>query len=249
MNFKTDMELFLFLNNLKEIGFGSQGICYYNPKDKNVYKIFHQFFDNENEPDFIVNYTERDILKFSKILNNTFIWPNDIITVDNEIVGYKSKYISGKSLYRINPLFIDLDNLSKSISWAKKDIDIISDNRVVTYDMMYNILYNKNFYIIDHDDYTFLKPDMDLENNKKTNQNNFDMELYYFLVDGFFDDFVNKSKDLKELYQSKDIDVLVFLKLLRKYLSEIVGKKIVFLNDAKKCINKSVRVKKYQRQL
>ena len=32
MEFKSQEELLLFLRSLKEIGFGSQGIYYYNPK-------------------------------------------------------------------------------------------------------------------------------------------------------------------------------------------------------------------------
>ena len=51
MEFKNKKVMQIILNNLPIIGQGSQGICYYNKKDE-VYKIFHQAFEDD---DFI-NY-------------------------------------------------------------------------------------------------------------------------------------------------------------------------------------------------
>ena len=249
MEFKSQEELLLFLRSLKEIGFGSQGICYYNPKDKKVYKIFHQFFDNDEDTDFAVRYVEGEILRFSHIENNTFIWPKETIFVNGEVVGYITPYINAKSLYKINPLRVNLDTFNKAIINAKKDIDLISDHKIVTMDMMYNMLYNKSFSIIDEDDYTYLRDESDIELNRKINHNNFDMEIYYFLADGIFENFINSHSDLKELYGSKKENVLVFLKLFRKYLSEMFDKEITCLGEARCCMNKRLIINKYQREL
>lgn len=247
MKFKSKEELLLFLRSLKELGFGSQGICYYNLKDKKVYKIFHQFFDDDDD-EYIVCYREDEILRFSHIENKTFIWPCNAIFVNGEVVGYTTPYINAQSLYKINPLVVNLDTFNSSIIAVKKDIDLISEQKVVTMDMMYNMLYNKSFSIIDVDDYTYLKDDS-IDLNKKTNHNNFDMEIYYFLVDGIFENFVNSHSDLKELYSTKKEDVLIFLKLFRKYLSELVGREITSLNEARKYLNKRLIMHKYQREL
>lgn len=245
MNFKSREHLETYLDNLKIIGMGSQGVCYYNPYDNSVYKIFHQFFDEDDDIEYHVTYEEKEILRFSDVKNNTFIWPISVIRVKDEVVGYKTLYIKAKSLYQCNPLNVNLDRLSSSIQTAKSDIDIISKERILTYDMMYNILYNDKFYIIDHDDYAY--SDKDSLWIRKINYENFGMELYYFLIDGLFQDFVNNSKILSELYKHKQEDVLIFLKELRRSLSEMVDKGITTLGEASKYCDQKVYRRKYQR--
>ena len=247
MVFNSKKELVLFLRNLKEIGFGSQGVCYYNPRDKKIYKIYHQFFDKDLDPDYFVHYTESEIMRFSHINNNTFIWPEDTIILNGEVVGYITQYVNAKSLYKINPLTVNLDTFYDAIINAKKDIDLISNYKVVTMDMMYNVLYNNSFSIIDADDYYYLDDDKDIEINRQINHNNFNMEIYYFLVDGIFENFVNANKELRELYGSKKEDVLIFLKLFRQYLSEMVGNEITSLKETRAYADKLLVVNRYQR--
>ena len=67
---------------IKEIGVGSQGICYLELRNNKVYKIFHQFFDEDDE-EFYIKYKKEDIVRFSHIVNDTFIWSNDVIVVNN----------------------------------------------------------------------------------------------------------------------------------------------------------------------
>jgi len=110
---------------------------------------------------------------------------------------------------------------------------------------MYNILYGNKFYIIDHDEYSY--SDKDSLWIRKNNYENFDMEVYYFLVDGLFQGFVNSNKLLSELYKDKKDDVLIFLNQLRYSLSEMVDKEITTLQDAAKYCNQRVYRRKYQR--
>ena len=247
MEFKSKEHLLDFLSNLEDCGFGSQGVCYYNSYDNNVYKIYHQFFDDIMDEDFIVKYKQEDILRFSDINNDTFIWPNDVVRVKDEVVGYKSKFVNARPLYKINPLMINLDKFEKSIELSRKDIDIISDRNVLIFDVMYNILYGNKFYVVDQDEYTFT--DGNNAKLKDYNKANFDIELYYFLVDGIFQKFVDDNKVLKEMYDGKEAGVLEFLKLFRKSLSENVGRDIVRLSDAMSCVDNEQGTTRYQRIL
>lgn len=222
---------------IKKIGVGSQGICYLDFRNNKVYKIFHQFFDEEDE-EFYIKYQKEDILRFSHIVNDTFIWSNDVIVVGSEIIGYISDYKNAKSLYKINPLKINLNTFSKFVRNVYKDIRIISDNGILTFDMMYNILYsNKGFFIIDHDDYSYFNSSNDYLYIK--NCDNFNYEIMYFLVDNYFNEFVSSYSDLNNMYERKRIDINEFITLFRKHLSEYVGRDIIRLEDASCCFNKN----------
>lgn len=243
MKFRNKEVMDIILNNLEEIGRGSQGICYLNKKTNEVYKIFHQTIDCD--PDEYINYTKGELLRFSDVKNKTFMWASDIIYLEDEIIGYITKYVKAKSLYKINPLKINLDKFINSIKQVKKDIKIISENGVRTYDLMYNILYGNKMYVTDFDEFSYSDKDPALLEN--INNKNFNYELYYFLVDGYFDEFINDYKILRKLYQDKEEDILIFINLLRRYLSEYIGKEINSLNEAKDSFNKR-KLKNYTYQ-
>lgn len=231
MYFKNEDDLLLKIKSLKEIGFGAQGICYLDKNTSLVYKIYNGFFDGYK---LHCNYV--DIMKFSNIKNNTYIFPKDVIWVNDRIAGYIEHYVNSKDLFNINPFRVSLDKLIYNISKVKNDIEIISENGVLTYDVMYNIIYKNKFNIIDTDEYVV--KDIDPSLLMERNNYNFDYAIYNFLVDNIFDDFVNSYKILRNMYKFKDIDVIVFIELLRKYLSEYLGFEVNKLGDAKVCINK-----------
>lgn len=237
-NCKDDFNDFIKL--LNNIGSGAEGTCY-RYKDM-VCKVFHDYEDNNYKG----KYSSEDILKFSKINNHTFIWPTDVIRVDNDVVGYCTNYIDAKNLYMISPLEINLDKFCDCIKDSRKDIKLISDKGISTYDMPYNTLYRNGFYIIDQDDYSFSNKDSEVL--YKENTNNFEYELYLFLIDNYFDDVVNDSDNLRKLY-SKNDDVLIFIDALRKRLSELCGKEIKTLKDAIKYTDYSDDDYTYQREL
>ncbi len=245
MEFKKINELKLYLRKLQEIGFGSRGTCFLNRKNGTVFKVFHGF--DEIDEDYSFNYSSEEILRFRNISNDTFVWPQETIVLDGKIIGYTIPFVDARNLYMTDPLKVNLDSLERSIMRARKDLKLISDKGIVTYDMLYNILYGKKFFVIDQDEYSFNRynsPDLEKENN-----NNFDLEIYYFLIDAYFNGIVNDNKDLSELYNSKKEDVLIFIQLLRKRLSELVGKDIKSLETAKKYIDKGTKQYVYQRIL
>lgn len=247
MHFYSKEVFSLFLCNLKEIGIGSQGVCYLDEKNKKVYKVFHQYFDSDEE--FNVIYKREALLKFSKIKNNTFIWPCDVIVVRDEVVGYISDYVNAKPLYSINPLNVELKKFLLSVKKVINDIEIISENGVITYDMMYNVLYGRRgIFVIDTDDYAYSSKDRD--KIFQINRDNFNKSMMYFLVDDYYDEFILDNKILKEMYSCGDIDIEEFILFFSNSLSEYIGKDIVRLRDASKCINKTKILKpKYQRTL
>lgn len=141
-------------------------------------------------------------------------------------------YISARSLWEINPLLLNLDTLTKGIKNTLQDFEILSKNNIVIYDIMYNILYkNGIFKVIDTLDYSYGV-------NVKDNMRGFNLEIMLFLVDNYFNDFVNKSPILKEMYLSNSVSCIEFIEALRYALSSYIGTKITRLNEAKKLIRR-----------
>ena len=238
MKFFSKEHLDLFLSNLIYLGQGSQGTCYLNKRTNMVIKIFNDYFDNE-----IAGYSDEFLMRFSFIKNSSFVWPSDVIKIGNEVVGYTMPYKKAKNLYKINPLFVNLNTFDRAAQRVMNDVKVLSDNSIRLYDVIYNILYaNGKFYVIDTLEYS--KRKTSYEENKKS----IDDELKLFLVDNYFDDFVKNDSVLNEMYSNSDISALEFLRTFRTKLSEYVGKDIVKLNDAK-CLIKRNEKSSYMRDL
>ena len=219
MNFVSDNQLYQFLKEpqIKLLDSGSQGQCYHDRSNNRVYKIFNGFFDVEDK----IDYNSEDILKFSKVLNSTYIWASDVITVNNEVVGYVTPYIRGVNLCRINPLNIDMVKLIYDLENVYKDNVTISKNGIVAYDVMYNILYGKKgINIIDTDDYNFNYFGRSYEEILKINNRNINYAFKVFLVDNYFDEFVNRFYELREMYNDLDLESTIFILELQRKLSE-----------------------------
>lgn len=230
MLFKSKKSLFNYLLKLIRIGSGSQGVCYLDKANGRVYKIFHDFFDDDLEEEFKVNYKKEDFTKFSKISNDTYTFPEEIIMVGFKVYGYITKYARGLDLCGINPFTINLDTFTSDIINAHQGVEQLSQDQIMSYDVLYNILYGVNgFKIIDTTDYSFT--DLDYQTLHKQNKEYFDRAVKLFLVNNFFNSFVNTQKDLKEMY--KDAGSLEFLKLFRQRLSEQLGNEVLYLRDAK----------------
>lgn len=238
----------LYLKKLVLIGVGSQAVVFLDKNNNKVYKIFHQYFD-ENGEDYFIRYSKDELLRFSYIKNRTFIWPSSVIVVEGEVVGYLRNYVNSKPLCEFNPLKISLDKFINAIRIMQKDIDTISNYGVLTYDLMYNTLYGSTgFKVIDQEEYSFSsKSSSELI---RINNDNFNYEVMYFLVDCFFNEFINDHKLLKEMYTQSGIDILKFIELFRNYLSEYIGRDVTRLIDAKICMNKNKKlIRKYERNL
>lgn len=248
MKFNTFDELSLWLKCYENCKFNdstSQGECY--KIGNKVYKIFIQFLDEEY-CDFI-EYDNDSILQFSSIKNKTYIWPIDTIMVGDIVVGYITNYVDAKSLYKINPLLVNLDKFEKALESVIPDIKVISDNGVLTFDVAYNILYGRyGFKVIDHMEYS--RTDMDSIELYRINKDRFNYEIRLFLIDGYFDEFINDNSLLYSMCYDHKVDVVDFLREFRRELSEKEGHEILRLGEAKKSmtIHKS-RNPKYIRSL
>lgn len=229
VSFNNKNNFDLYLKRLFFLGMGSQGICYLDKKNKIVYKIFHGYFDDEDE-----GYTADDILKFSGIRNNTFIWPSDVVYANGRIIGYTMPYVSSVNLCDTDLLSTNLNLLEKAIDKSYCDIEILTKYNVCLYDVMYNILYsNGKINVIDSIEYNFGNASL------KENMAAFDAEIKYFLVDNYFDEFVNNDILLREMYHDKkNVTSLEFLRMFRNKLSEYIGTDIDKLEKAKKLVMK-----------
>ncbi len=229
VSFNNKNNFDLYLKRLFFLGMGSQGMCYLDKKNKIVYKIFHGYFDDEDE-----GYTADDILKFSGIRNNTFIWPSDVVYANGRIIGYTMPYVSSVNLCNTDLLSTNLNLLEKAIDKSYCDIEILTKNNVCLYDVMYNILYsNGKINVIDSMEYNFGNASL------KENMAAFDAEIRYFLVDNYFDEFVNNDILLREMYHDKkNVTSLEFLRMFRNKLSEYIGTDIDKLEKAKKLVMK-----------
>lgn len=231
MEYKNRYELQASIIKMKYIGMGSQATCYLDEEKQIVYKIFHPYLEDI----FPNQYSTYDIMKFSEIKNNTFIWPNDVILVNNKIEGYILPYKNAKNLCYIDPLTIDLNEFEMGIYKALGDIKLLTEKNIAINDIVYNIMYsNANFYVIDTIEY---------ENRKVSYNHNvegFDYELKHFLTDGYFDDFIKVNRMLLEQYKDSKASALMFLKELKKQLSEYLDEPIIMLGDAKKLVKKNV---------
>ena len=231
MNFVSEVKLYEFLRKpqIKFLNFGSQGQCYLDRSNKKVYKIFNSFFYEGFEND----YQEEDILKFSGILNNTYIWPSEVITVDNKIIGYIIPFIKGTELCQINPLSVNLSQLVNHLGAVYEDNIIISQNGIVAYDVMYNILYGNNgVNIIDTDDYNFNYFGKSYEEILKINNRNINFAFKVFIIDNYFNEFVNQFSELREMYEDLDLESRIFIISLQKKLSELLDLELNYLKDA-----------------
>ena len=218
------------LKNCVSLGAGSQGEVFFDNNTKQVYKIFHSYFFNEES-----YFNEYDIMKFSHIVNDTFIFPLDLIIVNNSVVGYTLLLIKGKDLTKVDPFIVSLSNLYNLVNDVYKDIKLLTENNVILYDVPYNIMYENNkLSVIDTMSY------LEGEQTFKENRYAFDIGIYEFLIDGYFNNFVNSNNLLKSMFMSKNVSVLEFIKAFKYYVSMYVGREVDYLKDAKSLIRKSV---------
>ena len=212
MEFVSREHFDTYLRGIQYLGQGCQGVCYLNTRNNTVYKVFNDYFDEED-----AGYTKDFLLRFSDIKNSTFIWPNNVIKVAGTIVGYTMPY-----------------KLEEATIKAEKDVKTLTDNEVRLYDVRYNILYNNGkMYVIDTLEYGNRK--VSYEENRMT----IDDELMLFLVDNYFEEFVKNDKLLNAMYREFEVRGVDFLKVFRNKLSEYVGKDITKLDEVKHLVRKN----------
>ena len=228
-------EFLYYLKSLKLLGIGSEGMAYYDKHRKVVLKVFHDCFSDEFREYEALPIGE--LVKFSCISNNTFIFPQEEITYNDYVIGYITKYQKGKTIDDIDPLRINLQDFIDSAIRVDDDIKILSENKVETFDVIYNTMYGgKKIGVIDTTGYGF--SDESYEEILGSNRKIFNSGIMLFLIDSYFDEFVEGNRELNELYKDKKQNIKYFLTAFKKYLCEYVGSDIGKLQEAKKAMNK-----------
>ena len=234
-----------YISSLKELGNGSQGTVYFDHKISQCLKVFYDVFSDDEDYSYTL---DASIIRFKEYSNHTYYFNQDLVIVEDKIVGCTLSLVQGKTIDEINPLRIKIDSFISAVEKVEKDIKFISDNGILSFDVLYNIMYGKSkIGIIDTTEYGFSQ--LPPENLYKQNSYNFNIGIMLFLVDTYFDEFVESYKILKEMYYSKDTDIKEFLSCFKKYLCEYIGDDIVTLNAAKKVCNKQKRKQKFVRKI
>lgn len=242
MVFYLRREIDKFIRSLIYLGQGSQGVCYRD--SKNVYKFYHSYFDDDYEG----NYKKEEILQFKNVKSSTFIFPKDIIMLNDQVIGDITVYRNARNLYQINPLNVNLDKFLRLVFLALKDLEELSKKGILCYDVMYNILMGYRIYIIDTLEYCF--SDIAYQEILRNNLRGFYLEIMYFLVDGLFLDVVKSCPRLNDMYESKNsVSIIDFIAEFRNYLKEILGKEIIYLREAKEIRDINVENLKYDRDV
>lgn len=235
-----------YVSSMKLLGLGSQGKVYYDSKIKKAIKIFHDEDEFEEYHDLYFPQSVEDILKFSECKNDTYKFALDKVILNGKVVGYVEDLAPGKLLCDINPLKINYNIFANAVTYSLKDVEKISKYKIESYDVIYNMMYGNNkLSVIDQDDYRI--SDKSYEKIYFQNVSQFNKGVMLFLVDSFFDNFIQNNILLKEIYNSDDGDIKEFLMLFKKYLSEYVDKEIETLNDANKVLDNWKFSKKYIR--
>lgn len=228
MEFKNKNELKEFLSLIKKLDYGATATVYHYPRAKIVLKISNEFNYKEGLGIFHSSY---DLSKFDGVQNDTYVLPHEIVKVGFKPVGIVYPYVSGESLYRINPLTINLKEFENHVQKAYDDTILLSNDGLMIYDMPYNTMLSKEgIKVIDTEDYP--KPNITESEIESSNIQALNITIKDFLVNGFFENFIKSRKDLYELYRDNKINITAFLKEFRKYLSECIGKDIEYLSEA-----------------
>ena len=212
---------------LEYLGRGGEGIC----KRLNNKEII-KYLDSP-----YANFDGEKILKFKEFKSKTYLFPYKIVCIENEIMGYITRYSSGKNLIEVPRDTIRFDKFIIGSKNVEDDTKNLSDEGVLTHDILFNILYkNGIFHMIDT--YYYEIVDEDNESLYKKNISYFNYSLLEFLVKDRFYKFVFTSKELSELYKEAENgeSIIPFLEMLRQRLSEYCDKDVKVVRDAKKAM-------------
>lgn len=145
--FDNNIEFLNFLADrmLRKEGSGSEGTFYYSRNEKKGYKLF-------DEP---TKYDVSKIIMESEVCLDSFIFPEELLMVNDEFKGYTSRIIrnnifSNERVDMIDPGSIDFENLKNAYKLMKIDTARLSEKGIAVFDLPGNIVYDgKRFYAID----------------------------------------------------------------------------------------------------
>ena len=146
MIFNSKKELLMYLKYIIELGYGSQGITYHDKKLNKAIKVYHEVFDDEMS---YLTKNKEETLKFNQVVNNTYIFPDDVLTeafgASNTVKPvFANTSAFPRSPYSINPTVLESpinkassnNSLLASITGFAADSPIVSgivssDNSVI----------------------------------------------------------------------------------------------------------------------
>lgn len=157
--------------------------------------------------------------------------------------------MNAKNLYKINPLFININRLIQLCELALKEIELLSRKSIQMYDTLYNVMLGDRFYIVDTLEYS--RSWEEYSKVLSINLAQFNLSIIYFLISGIFEEVIKNNQILQGLYSSlgHEISIVEFIEELKKYLSELVGKEIITLAEASKFKDKETTGTIYMRLL
>jgi len=209
---KEEFSLYRMSKATKEIGAGSEGVCYLG-KDNVVYK---DLTDN----DFLIEKAVNEIITSDDINLKSFNFPDVLFACDGKLIGYTDKYIKN-NLFKIELLFrygiehIDFDKLIDAYYVMRNDAAILADKNIKIYDLSYNIMFDGfNLYAIDTAHYEKVEHPV-LEYNLVCVDNAIKAEFYMIAEYVFEEDFNNTYK------LAKGMNTVEFLNYFKDIYSEI----------------------------
>ena len=133
-----------YIKDKNKIDSGKEVTVYrYNDE---VIKIFH-----EDRKSPIKRISDEGLEKLSTLSLNCFITPNNLIILDDKIVGYTENYIEEKE--------INFDNIDYNL--IKEDIYTLSENGFGIEDLFYNYIFTTNkLYFTDLTSYSYINTDV-----------------------------------------------------------------------------------------
>lgn len=152
--FKSGTDLDLYINSKKKkfIQSGTEGEVY-TTKDNNIIKYMKESY----RPKYLSE--SKDIIMSSDIKLDSFIFPDELFVIDDQIVGYISDYFEGNILRFPNSKVekeeeLNLEALIEARYKMIEDIKELTDMGYYLFDLPMNILFdNKKLCAIDTLDY------------------------------------------------------------------------------------------------
>ena len=137
-------DIIKYITDKNKIDSGKEVTVYrYNDE---VIKIFHEY---RKSP--IKRISDEGLEKLSTLSLNCFITPNNLIILDDKIVGYTENYIEEKE--------INFDNIDYNL--IKEDIYTLSENGFGIEDLFYNYIFTTNkLYFTDLTSYSYINTDV-----------------------------------------------------------------------------------------
>lgn len=130
------------------IGLGTSAVCFLMSNNKVLklyintylkYELFHTF------------NMEEHLICLSKVSNDSYIGPEEILIKNNKVIGYIYSYVPGKVLKKL-PDDIKLEHFIKAYEKLYKDTILISNKNYIIQDLhQKNIIFNNYFNVIDLD--------------------------------------------------------------------------------------------------